>query len=462
MNGPWQGAAEIAAAVRAKTLTATEVVTAALARIAADNPALNAFTTVTSARALARAAALDGEIAAGKTIGPLAGVPFAVKNLFDIEGVVTRAGAALTAGDPPAGADAALVRQMEAAGAILVGALNMGEFAYDFTGENFHDGACHNPHDLTRMTGGSSSGSGAAVAGGLVPIALSSDTNGSIRVPSALCGIWGIKPTYGRLSRAGSYPFVGSLDHLGPMARSVADLALAYDALQGADGADPAQAQRPVEFVSGLLGQGRGALRIAVAGGYFREGASAECLAGVDAVAAALGASEIVEFPQAALARASAYLITATEGAALHLGRLRSNAAGFDPDTRDRFLAGAMVPAVFVQKAQQILRWFAAECAEIFARYDAVLLPATPVPAPLIGQKTISLGSRVVPLRANLGIYTQPLSFVGLPVALAPVCAPGRLPVGVQIAAAPWREDVVLRLAAALESAGVCAATPPA
>ncbi len=173
---------------------------------------LNAFTAVTAERARSRAAA--------NPAGPLAGVPFAVKNLIDVAGLPTLAGSKINREHPPADADATLIARLEAAGAMLVGALNMGEYAYDFTGENSHDGPSRNPHDTTRMTGGSSGGSGGAVAGGLVPIALGSDTNGSIRVPSSFCGIFGLKPTYGRLSRAGSFPFVASLDHLGPFARN--------------------------------------------------------------------------------------------------------------------------------------------------------------------------------------------------------------------------------------------------
>ncbi len=172
-------------------------------------------------------------------------MPFAVKNLFDIAGLTDLAGSKINRDNPPAHRDATLIERLEAAGAILVGALNMGEYAYDFTGENIHDGPSRNPHDLDRMTGGSSGGSGAAVGGGLVPLALGSDTNGSIRVPSSLCGIFGLKPTYGRLSRARSFPFVASLDHLGPFARSARDLALAYDAMQGFDPDDPVCADRP-------------------------------------------------------------------------------------------------------------------------------------------------------------------------------------------------------------------------
>ncbi len=181
---------------------------------------------------------------------PLAGVPFAVKNLFDIAGIATVAGSKINRGHAPASKDSPLIERLEAAGAVLVGALNMGEYAYDFTGENVHDGPSRNPHDTTHMTGGSSGGSGGAVAGGMVPLALGSDTNGSIRVPSSLCGIFGLKPTYGRLSRARTFPFVASLDHLGPFARSTRDLALSYDAMQGPDPEDPACAGREVEPVT--------------------------------------------------------------------------------------------------------------------------------------------------------------------------------------------------------------------
>src|SRR5512140_3821507 len=264
-------AAEIALAVAGRKMSALGVTDAALARIAKHDTILNSFTDVTAERARAKARAVDAAIAAGKKAGPLAGVPFAVKNLFDVQGLSTRAGSKINRDLAPSPRDAALIERMETAGAVLVGALNMGEYAYDFTGENVHDGPSRNPHDPTRMTGGSSGGSGGAVGGGLVPLALGSDTNGSIRVPSSFCGIFGLKPTYGRLSRARSFPFVFSLDHLGPFARNVGDLALAYDAMQGPDPDDAACTTRPAEPVTPLLAQDVGALRIAVAGGYFQK-----------------------------------------------------------------------------------------------------------------------------------------------------------------------------------------------
>jgi 1-carboxybiuret hydrolase len=459
--GPWASAAEIAAAVASGGTTAVAVTEAALARIADRNKALNAFTAVTAERARARAHAIDADRAAGKPLGPLAGVPFGVKNLFDVAGLPTLAGSKINRDRPAATADATLIARLEAAGAVLVGALNMGEYAYDFTGENVHDGPSRNPHDTEHMTGGSSGGTGGAVAGGLVPFALGSDTNGSIRVPSSFCGVFGLKPTYGRLSRARTFPFVSSLDHLGPLARTTEDLALSYDIMQGPDPEDPACTKRAVEPVLAGIGRGTAGLRIAVAGGYFRRGASPEALSAVERVAKALDATRTVEIPEAARARAAAFIITTTEGAALHLERLRTRVRDFEPVVRDRLISGAMVPAPLVVRAQKFRRWYRERVLELFQSVDAILAPATPFPAPRIGQQTMMLEGAEVPLRPNIGIFTQPISFVGLPVVAVPVPLEP-LPIGVQIIAAPWREDVALRIARALEEARVAVAPRPA
>jgi aspartyl-tRNA(Asn)/glutamyl-tRNA(Gln) amidotransferase subunit A len=440
--------------------TALDATEAALARIAGLNPEFNAFTDVTAERARRRARAIDDDRTAGKPLGPLAGVPFAVKNLFDVAGLVTRAGSKINRDRPPAELDSPLIERLEAAGAVLVGALNMGEYAYDFTGENVHDGNARNPHDPDHMTGGSSSGSGGAVAGRMVPLALGSDTNGSIRVPSSFCGIFGLKPTYGRFSRARSFPFVASLDHLGPFARSVGDLALAYDAMQGFDPDDHACVDRAVEPTLPLLAKGTDGLRVAVAGGYFRKGLSAEAQTAVARVAEALDATRDVELPEAQRARAAAYVITTSEGASLHLDRLRKRGNDFDPAVRDRLIAGAMLPASLVVRAQKFRRWYREQVLALFEHVDAIIAPATPCTAPRIGQQTFVIDGVEMLLRPNIGIYTQPISFIGLPVAAVPIpLAP--LPIGVQIIAAPWREDVALRLASALERAGVAAAPKP-
>jgi aspartyl-tRNA(Asn)/glutamyl-tRNA(Gln) amidotransferase subunit A len=455
----WASAGEIARAVKSGQVSAVAVVEAALARIETHNPRLNAFTAVIAERALARARAIDG--ARAGTPGSLSGVPFAAKNLFDIAGLPTLAGSKINRASAPARRDATLIERLESAGAVLVGALNMGEYAYDFTGENIHDKPSRNPHNVARMTGGSSGGSASAVAGGLVPLALGSDTNGSIRVPSSLCGIFGLKPTYGRLSRARSFPFVASLDHVGPFARTTHDLALAYDAMQGGDDDDPALARRPAEPVLPQLEHGIEGLRIAVAGGYFANGLFPEAREAVARVTSALGIVREVEFPEAGRARAAAYVITATEGAALHIDRLRKRPDDFDPAVRDRLIAGAMVPAALVVKAQKFRRWYQARVRELFSDVDAIIAPATPCTAPKIGQQTFMLDGVELPVRANLGLYTQPISFIGLPVVSVPVpLVP--LPIAVQIIAAPWREVVALRVSRALEASGTVAAKRPA
>jgi aspartyl-tRNA(Asn)/glutamyl-tRNA(Gln) amidotransferase subunit A len=453
-------ASQIARAVAVREISAQDVTEAALARIARHDPQLNAFTDVVAERARATARAVDAVLASGNSAGPLAGVPFAVKNLFEVRGLSTRAGSKINRELKPSARDATLIERLEAAGAVLVGALNMGEYAYDFTGENIHDGNSRNPHDTTRMTGGSSGGSGGAVGGGLVPLALGSDTNGSIRVPASFCGVFGLKPTYGRLSRARSFPFVASLDHLGPFARSVEDLALAYDAMQGPDAGDAACTTRPAEPVSALLAQDIGDLRIAIAGGYFQTKLFPEAREAVARVAKALGTSRVVEIPEAARARAAAYVITTCEGSSLHLDRLRRRPRDFDPAVRDRLLAGAMVPGALVDRAQKFRRWYRAQVAELFKSVDVILAPATPCVAPKSGQVNFTLDGVEQPVRANIGVHTQPISFIGLPVVAVPIPLEP-MPIGVQIIAAPWREDIALRVAFALERAGVARAPHP-
>jgi len=447
----------VAAAIVAGEASAAEVADAALARIAARNPALNAFTDVTAARARARSAALDAARARGDALPPLAGAPVAAKNLFDIAGLATRAGSRINRDHAPATTDATAVARLEAAGGLLLGALNMGEYAYDFTGENVHDGASCNPHDTMRMTGGSSGGSGGAVAGGMAAVALGSDTNGSIRVPSAFCGTFGLKPTYGRVSRAGAFPFVASLDHVGPLARSVRDLAAVFDALAGPDAADPVCTRRAAAPIGQGFEAGIAGLRIARLGGWFARHRMAESEAALDLVCAALGVTEEAVLPEAERSRGAAFLITMAEAGELHLPRLRARPADFDPAVRDRLIAGAMLPAAWVQAAQRFRRWFAQQADAVFRRHDVLLAPATPMAAPMLGTQEVMLDGVAMPLRPNIGLYTQPISFIGLPVVAVPVW-PGALPMGVQVIAAPWREDVALRVARALEAAGVARA----
>ncbi|MDB5454564.1 MAG: amidase [Caulobacter sp.] len=453
-------ALRIAAQVRDGDVSARAVAEQTLARITAANPALNAFTAVFDAGALAAADRVDADRAAGRPLGPLAGVPFAVKNLFDVEGLTTLAGSKIRRGAAPATADATLIARLKAAGAVLVGALNMDEFAYGFSTENAHDGPTHNPHDLSRIAGGSSGGSAAAVAAGLVPLTLGSDTNGSIRVPASLCGVYGLKPTLGRLSRQGVYPFVHSLDHAGLFARTVDDLAAAYDAMQGSDAAD-ALCDRAAEPVAARLrAVADGPLRVGVLGGWFTQGAFPEALAALAEVAGALDACP-VDLPGAATARAAAFALTAYEGARLHAADLRARPLDFDPAVRDRLLAGALLPDAVAEAAHRYRPLFRDAVAALFRDVDILLAPATPCPAPGIGQATMTMGGEEVSVRKTLGAYTQPISYVGLPVVAAPLNRPGQLPIGVQIIAPAWREDLALGAALRLERAGVVAAHPP-
>jgi 1-carboxybiuret hydrolase len=455
-------AADMAAAVRTGSVSASALMQSSLARICNTDERINTFTDVMVQRALQAASALDARSAGGGDTSahalPLLGVPFAVKNLFDVAGLTTLAGSKIEFGRPAAVHSGPLIARLQAAGAVLVGTLNMDEYAYGFTTENSHEGATHNPHDLARTAGGSSGGSAAAVAAGQVPITLGSDTNGSIRVPASLCGTFGLKPTYGRLPRTGTYPFVASLDHLGPFARSARDLALVYDVMQGFDPHDPACVARPIEPTLSTLERGVSGLRIATLGGYFVDHANAEARAAVARVAQALGANRSVALPHAARARAAAFIISNAEGGALHLSDLRSRAADFEPLSRDRFLAGALLPAAWVQEAQRVRRWFALRAAELFEDVDVLLAPATPCAATPLGAEWIEINGSRLPARANMGVLTQPISCIGLPVCAVPVwgCHP-TLPVGVQVIAAPWREDLVLRVAHHLQSMGVVA-----
>jgi len=450
---------EIATAVNGGVRSARSIVEASLAEIESQNPALNAFTTVLAERALARADSIDSRKAKGASLGPLAGVPFSVKNLYDVEGVTTLAGAKINADNAAAGADCTLVKKLEAADAVLVGCLNMGEYAYDFTGENAHFGPSRNPHDPNHMAGGSSGGSGTAVASGMTPLSLGSDTNGSIRVPSSFCGLFGLKPTYGRLSRSGTFPFVASFDHLGPFARSAKDLALAYDAMQGKDNGDHAQQNRPPELVAQTLDHGLAGLRIARATGYFAKGAEPVAFAAAETIMRALGSKQTIEIPEAERARAAGFLITMAEGGSLHLERLRTRLADFDPDVRERLIAGAILPASWIVQAQKFRRWYQAQVLKLFQHVDVIVAPATPCTAPMIGQKNMVLDGVEMAVRANIGLFTQPISFIGLPVAAVPVWLQQEsLPIGVQIIAAPWREDIALRVAYALERSGAARA----
>ncbi|WP_313355354.1 AtzE family amidohydrolase [Kosakonia cowanii] len=445
---------DIQRGLREKWFSAHELAQQTLSRIDQLNPGINAFTEVTAPRLLAEAAQIDRRIAGGETLPPLAGVPFAVKNLFDIAGVTTLAGAELFSNDPLAAQDAFALRQLHRAGALLAGALNMDAYAYGFTTENSHYGATRNPRDRTRVAGGSSGGSAAAVAAGMVSFALGTDTNGSIRVPASLCGVNGLKPTFGRLSRSGSHPFVPSLDHIGPLARSVDDLARVYDAMQGHDPDDRAQADRPLERALTQLTRDD-PLRCAVLEGFFTTWCDNDARDALSQVARALAADRAITLPQAELARSAAFVLTAAEGGNAYLPALRTAADKFEPNSRERLLAGAMTPSAWYTQAQRFRAWFRDETLALFKDVDLLLAPATPCSATQIGDATMRINGCDLPVKASMGMLTQPISFLGLPVVTVALKSERGLPIGVQIIGAPWQEARCLQAAWRLEQAGL-------
>ncbi len=443
---PPMSARQIVQAITARTSTAEKQVEAALARIAALDGKLNSCTRVLGERALAKARALDQRIAAGEQVGPLAGVPFGAKDLFDIAGLPTTGGAASRLQASPASNDAEAIARMEQADAILVATCNMDEFAYGFATINAHHGTTRNPHAFDRLAGGSSGGSAAVVAAGILPLSLGSDTNGSIRVPASLCGVYGLKPTHGALPIEGVLPFVRSFDDIGPFAANLEDCALAWQVLGGDASGDFAADDKP--------------LRVGVLGGFFAEHDEADLTTALDAIAQALGNCPAVVLDDVKIARSAAYLITAYEGGQLHLEALRDDPLAFDPATRARLIAGAIMPPEYYAASLAIKRDFYATTMQAFDKFDVLIAPATPAVAPLIDDPTISINGASMAARAHLGIFTQPLSFIGLPSLAVPLLRPGRLPLGVQLAAAPGNDKLCFQLARQLEDLGLTGVSP--
>ncbi|HEY6870361.1 MAG TPA: amidase family protein, partial [Novosphingobium sp.] len=346
-------AAGIAAAVRAGDVTATDVARRALDLLAADRH--GAVTRLLAERALDEAGAVDALVAQGGDPGPLAGVPYGVKDLFDVAGLPTTAGSAVLASAPPAATDAEAIRRLRAAGAVLTCTLNMDAFAYGFATVNAVHGTTRNPHDFRRLAGGSSGGSAAVVAAGLVPFALGSDTNGSIRVPASLCGLYGLKPAHGSLPLAGTYPFAESFDDIGPFAASLTDLALVWGVLRGA-----------------VLAATQAVPRVARLGGRFRDNADPAQLAAIDAAAPD---APLLDLPGVSRARSAAFVMTAWEGGQLHRAQLAERALDYDPAVRDRLLAGALLPVELYDKARAFRTAFLARLAALTADFDVLLAP---------------------------------------------------------------------------------------
>ena len=431
----------IAQAVRSGSLCAVDVLERCLDDIARRADPLVAITRLVVERARSEAQAVDMLVVQGKDPGPLAGVPYGVKDLFDVAGLPTTAGSSIYADAPPAPNDAEAVRRLRAAGAVLVATLNMDEFAYGFATINARHGTTCNPHDLARLAGGSSGGSAAVVAAGLLPFSLGSDTNGSIRVPASLTGLYGLKPTHEGLPLAGVFPFAESFDDIGPFTTTVEDMVLLWQVLSGKT--VPAGLPEP---------------RVARLGGRFRMNADPDQLAAMDAIA---GDGPLLDIPAISRARSAAFLITASEGGALHRDALAHDAMAYDPQVRDRLLAGALLPKALYAEAQAFRAAYKAEVLALMADFDVLLAPATPCTAPLIADPRILIDGAMSAARADLGIHTQAITFLGLPSLAVPLKRPGRLPLGLQLIGKPGTEPVLFALAKRLEDEGTIGVTRP-
>ncbi|MFC0204620.1 AtzE family amidohydrolase [Novosphingobium soli] len=440
------GAIGMAAAVRSGTASAVQLCTAALDRADALGSERSGFTRLLRRRALARAVAVDKLVEAGLDPGPLAGVPFGVADLFDVAGEITTAGSRTRRSAAFASRDAKAVALLESAGAVLVGTQNMDELGYGFVTMNAEYGTSRNPHDPARVAGGAAGGSAVAVAAGVVPISLAFDTNGSLRVPAGLCGVIGLKPTYGDLPREGVYPFVESLDVVGVLGRDLEDLALVRTILR--EGA-PERAQVP-----------RGEIAFGRLMSWFDDNIAEEMRGPLDAFWSRLGRIGF-ELPHSEIARAAASVIIAAEGASLHRPALEADPMQFEPPVRDRLLAGLLLPSDDYLAAQRFRSWIQSRLRRQFELADVLFTPAAPGYAPLIDDPVMTFEGRTIPARSHLGIYTQPISLMGLPALVLPMAGDFAMPLGIQLISAAGNEPLLFRAARQLIDKGLCAVPAP-
>ena len=453
----YASATELARLIASKQVSPVEVVRAHLDRITSLDGSLKSFITVAADAAMAAAREAEAAVAGGRPLGPLHGVPLGLKDLYDTAGIPTTGGSKILAQRVPT-ADATVVRRLREAGMIVLGKLNMVEFAYGPEGRNPHYGHARNPWDVAthRMAGGSSSGSGVAVAAGLVPVALGSDTGGSIRIPCSLCGLTGIKPTYGRVSRAGVLPLSWSMDHVGPMTRNAADTALVLGAMAGYDAADPTTSVLPVpDYMAALTGDLRG-VRVGLLRSFFLDGAATDVRAAVETAARALEKAgavvDEVALPGVRHVAAGALAVVATEAMTYHAAWLRTRRGDYDPDVSTRLMAGAFVTGVHYVRGQQARALMRREVDDALARRDVLLAPATPITAPGIDERQTTLGDGPSDIRSALIRLTRPFNFSGHPACSLPCGFSGDgLPIGMQLVGRPFDEATVLRVADAYQ-----------
>ena len=461
---------QAAESLRARRVSSVELTTAALARIDRQNAALKAFITVTPEQAIQQARQADSDLARGQDRGPLHGIPVAVKDLFMTRGVRTTAGSKIYENFVP-DVNAAVVDKLLSAGAVMLGKLNMHEMAYGITSSNPHFGAVANPWSAAHIPGGSSGGSGAAVAVGMVYAAMGSDTGGSIRIPASFCGVVGLKPTYGRVSRYGALPLGYSLDHMGPLTRTVRDAAVVLNAIAGYDRRDATSSRRPlVDFIPGDGVSIRG-LRIGVPKNFFFERLDPDVessVRGALARAESLGATvKPVTVPDIAALNTVARLVLLAEASAVAEPFL-DRRDQFGADVLALFDQGRLIPATDYVNAQRLRRKMRHEFNRLWTDVDCLITPTTPNTAPRIGAATVHLAGRDEDVRLATTRLVRGVNALGLPAISMPCGMSGglsggpstalnepSLPIGLQIIGPAFEEALILRVAAALEDSGV-------
>jgi len=444
------------AALRSRKVSSRELTEQCLKRIENANPVLNAFLTVTAPEALAAADAADQELAAGTDRGALHGIPIALKDVFSTKGIRTTCGSLLFKDHVP-DFNCAVAERLAAAGCVLLGKTHMHELAYGVTSNNPHFGPVRNPWNTERVPGGSSGGSGAAVAAELAFLAMGSDTGGSIRVPGAFCNAVGLKPTYGRVSRYGVMPLDFSLDHMGPLTRNVRDAAICLQALAGRDERDETSSHAFVDSYVPEEGVSIRGLRIGIPASFYFDRLDAEVAAAVRKMvqlAAGLGAQvEVVAVPDIAALNAIGRVILLSEAAAT-FEPFAPRREEFGADVRVLFDQGALLPATDYVNAQRLRRQFISRFQQLFTTIDVLLTPVTPTVAKRIGEGTIVVGGVEEDFRLATTRLVRGINVLGLPAISIP-CGfdEERMPIGLQMIGRPFAERQLLAAAAALEDA---------
>jgi aspartyl-tRNA(Asn)/glutamyl-tRNA(Gln) amidotransferase subunit A len=454
----------LAGRLKTREVSALEVTEAYLDRIEQLDPILNTYITRMPDAARAEARHADAEIGAGNYRGPLHGVPVGIKDLFAVSGVPNTMGSRILK-DNVSTADATVVTRLRRAGAVILGKHNLHEFAFGITSENPHFGVVRNPWNTRTVPGGSSGGTAAAVAAGLCAAGIGSDTGASIRAPASFCGVVGLKPSYGRVSRAGALPLAWSLDHVGPITRSVADAALMLQAIAGYDPADLAASVEPVPDYSANLGRGIQGVRVGVPMEYFFEIIEPEVDRLVREAIRSLErlGAEIhdVSLPHVRHAQVAGNVIMSAEAATWHADWLRDRPGDYGADVLARIRGGLLLRASEYLASQKLRTLIQEDFTAALQRVDLVVGPTVPLVAPTIGKTTTAGGALNLVPRAIANRATVPCNLTGMPAISVPCGLAGGLPVGLQIMAPAFGEPLLLQVADAFEAASTCKRQPP-